>query len=68
MTGVVFDAATEANFSEHFKVVFGSHFDALGFDEAVLFFEVGDLFDLFLVDGFKGGVDFVLRHDEVTGG
>ena len=56
----------KANFTEHFEVIFSSHFNALGFDQAVLFFEVGDLLDFFLVDGFKCCINFVLGHNKVS--
>ena len=63
---VIFDSSAKANFTEHFEIIFSSHFNALGFDQAVLFFEVGDLLNFFLVDGFKGRINFVLRHDKVS--
>ena len=32
VAGVVFDALAEAHFLHHLDVVFGAHFDALGFE------------------------------------
>jgi hypothetical protein len=36
---VVFDALAEAHFLHHLEVVFGAHFEALGFDEFAFLFE-----------------------------
>ena len=68
VAGVVFDALAEAHFLHHFDVVFGAHFDALGFEEFAFFFKPGDAFVEFGADGDDGAAEFVGGGDELFGG
>ena len=68
VAGVVFDALAEAHFLHHFDVVFGAHFDALGFEEFALFLKPSDAFVEFSTDGNDGAAEFVGRGDELFGG
>ena len=66
VAGVVFDAVAVAYGLDHLEVEAGALVDALGFDEAAFFFELGLPLEELGEDGFDGGV-FALGLDDVVG-
>ncbi len=68
VAGIVFDAGAVADFLEHFHVIHGAHFDALGFQQFAVGLEPADAFLHFGDDGRDGDFDFLVGHDEVGGG
>jgi len=53
--GSSFRSPSRSHFLHHFQVVFGPHFDALGFEQLALCLEPGDAPAQFLADGKQGG-------------
>ena len=66
VAGVVLDAVAVAYGFDHLEVEAGALVDALGFDEAAFFFELGLPLEEFGEDGFGGGV-FAFGLDYVVG-
>ena len=66
VAGVVLDAVAVADGLDHFEVEAGALVDALGFDEAAFFFELGLPLEELGEDGFGGG-GFALGLDDVVG-
>ncbi len=68
VAGIIFDALTEAQFLEEFEIIFGAHADALGFDQALAFFELADAQFQFLANTADRALNFILGGDELVGG
>ncbi len=68
MARIIFDAGADADFDEHFEIVFGAGEEALGFEELALAAEVEDLLVELFADVFDGGLQAILGHDVVDGG
>ena len=57
VAGVVFDSATESDFAEHFEVVVGALFEALGVEFGVLEAEFAEAFGEFGFDAGDGALE-----------
>ena len=65
VAGIILDTGAEADFLEHFHVIHGAHFDALGFQQFAVGLEPADAILHFGDDRTDGAPDFFLGHDEV---
>ncbi len=65
MSAVILNATAVAQFLHHLQIVLGTHLDALGFKEFLLFFEILNLLAKFSANGLHGGLDFVCLGDEL---
>ena len=63
MTGIVFDARTEAHFSEHFQIIIRALLQSLRFQKLVLSFELCQAFLQLLFNPLNGQLHFFGRGD-----
>ena len=68
MAGVVFDAGAVSCFPEHLKVIVGAGFQAGGFKQLFLLFQLGESFFKLLLNAFNSLQELFLRGDKVPGG